>query len=60
MCNPYSMTRAREAMLRLSRVSNNRAAAIKPKAAIIPGYVAPRERPCPKKWLVVAKIIFKT
>src|SRR3990170_8274574 len=35
------MTRAREAMLRLFRVSDNRAAAVEPKRAIFPGYVAP-------------------
>jgi putative SOS response-associated peptidase YedK len=35
------MTRAREAMLRLFRVSDNRAAAVEPKTAIFPGYVAP-------------------
>ena len=35
------MTRAREAMLRLFRVSDNRAAVISPKPAIFPGYVAP-------------------
>jgi putative SOS response-associated peptidase YedK len=41
MCNLYSMTRSREAMLRLFRVGDNRAASIEPKAAIFPGYVAP-------------------
>ena len=41
MCNLYSMTRAREAMLRLFRVGDNRAAAFEPKPAIFPGYVAP-------------------
>jgi putative SOS response-associated peptidase YedK len=41
MCNLYSMTRARAALLRLFRVSDNRAAAIEPKTAIFPGYVAP-------------------
>ena len=41
MCNLYSMTRAREAMLRLFRVGHNRAAAVEPKPAIFPGYVAP-------------------
>ena len=41
MCNLYSMTRSREAMLRLFRVGDNRAAAIEPKPAIFPGYVAP-------------------
>jgi putative SOS response-associated peptidase YedK len=37
MCNLYSMTRAREAILRLFRVSDNRAAAIDPQPAISPG-----------------------
>jgi putative SOS response-associated peptidase YedK len=41
MCNLYSMTRAREAMLRLFRVGDNRAAAVEPTPAIFPGYVAP-------------------
>jgi putative SOS response-associated peptidase YedK len=41
MCNLYSMTRAREAMLRLFRVSDNRAAAVEPTPAIFPGYIAP-------------------
>ena len=41
MCNLYSMTRSREVMLRLFRVGDNRAAAIEPKTAIFPGYVAP-------------------
>jgi putative SOS response-associated peptidase YedK len=41
MCNLYSMTRAPEAVLRLFRVSHNRAAAIEGKSAIFPGYVAP-------------------
>ncbi|MTD93109.1 SOS response-associated peptidase [Hyphomicrobium sp. xq] len=41
MCNLYSMTRAPEAVLRLFRVSHNRAASIEGKSAIFPGYVAP-------------------
>jgi putative SOS response-associated peptidase YedK len=41
MCNLYSMTRNREAMLRLFRVSDNRAAVIKPQPSIVPGYEAP-------------------
>jgi putative SOS response-associated peptidase YedK len=41
MCNLYSMTRAREAVLRLFRVSDNRAAAIMPLPAIFPGHMAP-------------------
>jgi putative SOS response-associated peptidase YedK len=35
------MTRGREAMLRLFRVSDNRAVVIEPKPAIFPGYLAP-------------------
>ena len=41
MCNLYSMTRNREAILRLFRVSHNRAAAYEPRDAIFPGYQAP-------------------
>jgi putative SOS response-associated peptidase YedK len=41
MCNLYSMTRAPDAVMRLFRVSHNRAATIEGKAAIFPGYVAP-------------------
>src|SRR5262245_60783931 len=41
MCNLYSMTRAREAVLRLFRVSHNRAQAFEPLPAIFPGYSAP-------------------
>lgn len=41
MCNLYSMTRSREAVLRLFRVGGNRAAAFDPKDAIFPGHVAP-------------------
>ena len=41
MCNLYSMTRPREAMLRLFHVGDNRAALVEPKTAIFPGYVAP-------------------
>ena len=41
MCNLYSMTRSREAMLRLFRVGDNRAAAVEPKPGDLPGYVAP-------------------
>jgi hypothetical protein len=50
VCNLYSMTRAREAMLRLFRVSDNRAAAIEAKPAIFPGYVghSPRKTRRPK------------
>jgi putative SOS response-associated peptidase YedK len=41
MCNLYSMTRNREAILRLFRVSHNRAAIYEPRDAIFPGYQAP-------------------
>ena len=41
MCNLYSMTRNREAILRLFRVSHNRAATYEPRDAIFPGYQAP-------------------
>lgn len=47
MCNLYSMTRAREALLRLFRVSDNRAAAAEPKDAIFPGHMAPVVRLAP-------------
>ena len=41
MCNLYSMTRNRDAILRLFRISHNRAAAYEPRHAIFPGYQAP-------------------
>lgn len=41
MCNLYSMTRAREAVLRLFRVSDNRAEQFDARSAIFPGYRAP-------------------
>lgn len=41
MCNLYSITAAREAMLRLFRLSHNRAAAFEPLPAIFPGHTAP-------------------
>lgn len=41
MCNLYSMTAAREAILRLFRISANRAAAVSPLDAIFPGHSAP-------------------
>ena len=41
MCNLYSMTRAREAVLRLFRIGHNRAAAFEPRDAIFPGHAAP-------------------
>ena len=41
MCNLYSMTKAREAVLRLFRIGHNRAASFEPKDAIFPGHTAP-------------------
>jgi putative SOS response-associated peptidase YedK len=41
MCNLYSLTTSRDAVLRLFRVSDNRAAAFEPKDAIFPGHTAP-------------------
>jgi putative SOS response-associated peptidase YedK len=41
MCNLYSMTRNREAILRLFRISHNRASAYEPQDSIFPGYQAP-------------------
>jgi putative SOS response-associated peptidase YedK len=41
MCNLYSMTRNREAILRLFRISDNRAPKIDPQPAIFPAYNAP-------------------
>ncbi len=41
MCNLYSMTRAREAVLRLFRVGDNRAMPFEPRDAIFPGHQAP-------------------
>ena len=41
MCNLYSMTKAREAVLRLFRVGHNRATAFEPLRAIFPGHAAP-------------------
>src|SRR5450432_767772 len=41
MCNLYSMTKAREAVLRLFRVGHNRATAFEPLRAIFPGHTAP-------------------
>lgn len=41
MCNLYSITAAREAVLRLFRVGHNRAAAFEPMPAIFPGHMAP-------------------
>src|SRR4029078_8835642 len=41
MCNHFSMTRNREAILRLFRISDNRAAAFDFQDSIFPGYQAP-------------------
>ncbi len=41
MCNLYSMTRTRDAVLGLFRVSDNRATAFEPRDAIFPGHSAP-------------------
>ena len=41
MCNLYSMTRNREAIIRLFRVSHNRATTIEPLPGIFPGHSAP-------------------
>jgi putative SOS response-associated peptidase YedK len=41
MCNLYSMTANREAIIRLFKVGDNRAAAVEPKRAIFPGHDAP-------------------
>jgi putative SOS response-associated peptidase YedK len=41
MCNLYSITAARDAVLSLFRVGHNRAAAFEPLAAIFPGHLAP-------------------
>lgn len=47
MCDLYSMTAAREVMLRLFRVGHNRAAAFEPLSAIFPGHSAPVVRLAP-------------
>lgn len=41
MCNLYSMTRPRDEVLRLFRVTDNRAAAFEPFASMFPGRIAP-------------------
>ena len=41
MCNLYSLTRNREAVLRLFRLSHNRATAFEPLSAVFPGHQAP-------------------
>lgn len=45
MCNLYSLTKSREAIATLFRVSHNRAAAFEPLPAIFPGHMAPVVRP---------------
>lgn len=47
MCNLYSMTSAREAILRLFRIAANRATAVCPLDAIFPGHAAPVVRRAP-------------
>lgn len=47
MCNLYSMTAAREAILRLFRISANRASAVSALDAIFPGHSAPVVRRAP-------------
>jgi len=47
MCNLYSQTRNVEAIRRLFRVSDNRAARVDPQPAIFPGYTAPVIRHAP-------------
>ncbi len=60
MCNLYSMTRAREAVLRLFRVSHNRAQSFEPLPAIFPGNSAPivRQAEDGERELVVANLGF--
>ena len=41
VCNLYSMTSAPEAVLRLFRVSHNRASGLEPRDAFFPGHTAP-------------------
>ena len=41
MCNLYSMTATRDAIIRLFRVGHNRAAVFDPVSAIFPGHTAP-------------------
>ncbi len=41
MCNLYSMTANRDAIIKLFRVGHNRAASWEPMSAIFPGHVAP-------------------
>ena len=47
MCNLYSVTRNHDAILRLFRVSHNRAVPVGPQPAIFPGYQAPVVRQAP-------------
>jgi putative SOS response-associated peptidase YedK len=44
MCNLYSQTRARDALIRLFNLSHNRAAAVTPLRSIFPGHMAPLVR----------------
>jgi putative SOS response-associated peptidase YedK len=55
MCNLYSMTRNREAILRLFQVTHNRAAAYEPREAIFPGFQAPvvRKAACERELAVL-------
>ena len=41
MCNLYSLTKSREAVAKLFRISHNRAAAFEPLPAIFPARTAP-------------------
>jgi putative SOS response-associated peptidase YedK len=45
MCNLYSLTKSREAIARLFKVSDNRAAVFHPLPAIFPAHMAPVVRP---------------
>src|SRR5437762_2590385 len=47
MCNLYSVTAARQAMLRLFKVGDNRSVAFEPLTAIFPGHAAPVVRLAP-------------
>ena len=47
MCNLYSVTRNHDVILRLFRVSHNRAVPAGPRPAIFPGYQAPVVRQAP-------------
>ncbi len=45
MCNLYSLTKSRDAIVQLFKVPHNRAVAFEPLAAIYPAYAAPVIRP---------------